>query len=147
MVVGGFSPYHRLQTDDTPSKRIVSTPTSGGIIGVVGLVVTKPKPPIFQCYLHTACVKVFFRVRQLTVCHEYALILYIFRLLNPLLTPHKSLPASGRVRGCVAAVVFNIGSTNNQLIRSIKNKRIAVAGQRSRLNNLLLPFGCQLVRQ
>jgi hypothetical protein len=60
MVAGGFSPYHRLWTDDTPSKRIVGTPTSGGIIGVVGLVITKPKPPIFQCSLHTACVKVFF---------------------------------------------------------------------------------------
>ena len=67
MVAGGFSPYHRLRTDDTPSVRIVGTPTSGGIIGVVGLVVTKPKPPIFQCYLHTACVKDFFRVRQRTV--------------------------------------------------------------------------------
>jgi hypothetical protein len=41
--------------------------------------------------------------------------------------------------------IFNIGSTNNQLIRSVENKRIAVAGQRSRLNNQLLPFGCQLV--
>ena len=51
------------------------------------------------------------------------------------------------VRGCVAAVVFNIGSTNNQLIRIVENKRIAVAGQRSLLNNQLLPFGCQLVRQ
>jgi hypothetical protein len=60
MVAGGISPYHHLWTDDNPSKRIVGTPTSGGIIGVVGLVVTKPKPPIFQCYLHTACVKVFF---------------------------------------------------------------------------------------
>ena len=60
MVAGGISPYHHLRTDDNPSKRIVGTPTSGGIIGVVGLVVTKPKPPIFQCYLHTACVKVFF---------------------------------------------------------------------------------------
>jgi hypothetical protein len=78
MVAGGISPYHHLRTDDNPSKRIVGTPTSGGIIGVVGLVVTKPKHPIFQCYLHTACVKDFFRVRQLTVCHEYALILYIY---------------------------------------------------------------------
>ena len=85
MVAGGISPYHHLQTDDIPSKRIVGTPTWGGIIGVVGLVVTKLKPPIFQCYLHTACVNVFFRVRQLTVCNEYELILYILRLLNPLL--------------------------------------------------------------
>ena len=60
MVAGGISPYHHLRTDDNPSKRIVGTPTSGGIIGVFGLVVTKPKPPIFQCYLHTACVKIFF---------------------------------------------------------------------------------------
>jgi hypothetical protein len=60
MVAGSISPYHHLQTDDTPSKRIVGTPTLGGSIGVVGLVVTKPKPPIFQCYLLTACVKVFF---------------------------------------------------------------------------------------
>jgi hypothetical protein len=60
MVAGGISPYHHLWTDDNPIKRLVGTPTSGGIIGVVGLVVTKPKPPIFQCYLHTACVKVFF---------------------------------------------------------------------------------------
>jgi hypothetical protein len=60
MVAGGISPYHHLRTDDNPSKRIVGTPTSGGIIGVFGLVVTKPKPPIFQCYLRTACVKVFF---------------------------------------------------------------------------------------
>jgi hypothetical protein len=77
MVAGGISPLYHLRTNDNPSKRIVGTPTSGGIIGVVGLVVTKLKPPIFQCYLHTACVKVFFRVRQLTVCREYALILYI----------------------------------------------------------------------
>jgi hypothetical protein len=60
MVGSGISPYHHLRTDDTPSKHIVGTPTLGGIIGVVGLVVTKLKPPIFQCYLHTACVKVFF---------------------------------------------------------------------------------------
>ena len=60
MVAGGISPYHHLRTDDSPSKHIVGTPASGGIIGVVGLVVTKPKPPILQCYLHTACVKVFF---------------------------------------------------------------------------------------
>jgi len=60
MVAGGISPYHHLRTDDNPSKHIVGTPTSGEIIGVVGLVVTKPKPPIFQCYLHTVCVKVFF---------------------------------------------------------------------------------------
>ncbi len=93
MVAGGISPYHHLRTDDTPSKRIVGTPTLVGIIGVVGLVITKLKPHIFQCYLHTACVKVFFRVRQLTVCHEYELILYILRLLNPLLTTHKSAPA------------------------------------------------------
>jgi hypothetical protein len=30
MVAGGISPYHHLRTDDTPSKRIVGTPTSGG---------------------------------------------------------------------------------------------------------------------
>ena len=61
MVAGGISPYHHLRTDDTPSKRIVGIPTSGrGVICVVGLVLTKPKPPIFQYYLHTACVKVFF---------------------------------------------------------------------------------------
>jgi hypothetical protein len=58
MVVGGISPYHHLRTNDNPSKCIVGTPTLGGIIGVVGLVVTKLKPPIFQCYLLTACVKV-----------------------------------------------------------------------------------------
>ena len=58
MVAGSISPYHHLRTDDNPSKRIVGTPTSGGIIGVVGLVVTKLKPPIFQCYLritHHVC--------------------------------------------------------------------------------------------
>ncbi len=97
-------------------------------------------------YLHTACVKVF-QVRQLTVCHEYELILYIFRPLNPLLTLHKSLPTPrGCVSGCVVAVVFNFGSTTNQLIWIIKNKGIAVAGQRSQLNNQLLPFDCQLVK-
>jgi hypothetical protein len=60
MVAGGISPYHHLRTDDNPSKRIVGTHTSREIIGVVGLVVTKLKPPIFQCYLHTAFVKVCF---------------------------------------------------------------------------------------
>ncbi len=60
MVAGNISPYHHLWTNDTPRKCIVGTPTSEGFIGVVGLVVTKPKPPIFQCYLHSACVKFFF---------------------------------------------------------------------------------------
>jgi hypothetical protein len=73
MVADGISPYHHLWTDDTSSKHIVGTPTSGGIIGVVGLDVTKAKPPIFQWYLHTACVKVFF-FSAITVCHEYELI-------------------------------------------------------------------------
>ena len=61
MVAGGISPYHHLRTNDTPGKRIVGIPASGRrIICVVVLVVTKSKPPIFQYYLHTACVKVFF---------------------------------------------------------------------------------------
>jgi hypothetical protein len=60
MGAGGISPYHHLRTNDNPSKRIVGTPTLGGVIGGGGSVVTKPKPPIFQCYLHTTCVKVFF---------------------------------------------------------------------------------------
>ncbi len=93
MVAGGISLYHHLRTDDTPSKRIVGTPTSGGIIGVVGLVVTKLKPPIFQCYLRTTCVKVFFSSAASHSCHEYELILYTLRLLNPLLTTRNSPPA------------------------------------------------------
>jgi hypothetical protein len=49
MAAGGFGPYityHRLWADDSPSKGIVVTPTSGGIIDAVGLVVTKLKHPL-----------------------------------------------------------------------------------------------------
>ena len=48
MAAGGISPYHLLRTDYAPSKGIVVTPTSGGIIYAVGLVVTKPKPPLLR---------------------------------------------------------------------------------------------------
>ncbi len=94
MVAGGISPYHHLRTNDTPSKRIVGTPTSGGSSMWLAWLSpnSKLKPPIFQCYLRTTYVKFFFRVWQLTVCHEYELILYILRLVNPLLTTRKSPP-------------------------------------------------------
>jgi hypothetical protein len=37
MMAGGISPYHCLRTDDAPNKRIVITPTSGGMICALGL--------------------------------------------------------------------------------------------------------------
>jgi hypothetical protein len=48
MVAGGFGRYHRLWSDDAPSKGIDVTPTSGGIIDALGLVVTKPKPHLLR---------------------------------------------------------------------------------------------------
>jgi hypothetical protein len=38
MAAGGFGPYHRLWTNDAPSKRKVVTPTSGGMMPVLGFV-------------------------------------------------------------------------------------------------------------
>ena len=38
MATGGFGPYHRLWTDDAPSKRKIVTPTSGGMMPVLGFV-------------------------------------------------------------------------------------------------------------
>ena len=38
MVAGGFGPYHRLWTDDAPSKHKVVTPTSGGMMPALGFV-------------------------------------------------------------------------------------------------------------
>ena len=60
MVAGGFGPYHRLWPDDAPRKRIVVTPTSGGMIGAVGLVVPTPKPCLLPYYLQTMRLKDFF---------------------------------------------------------------------------------------
>ncbi len=59
MVAGGFGPYHRLWPDDAPCKRIVVTPTSGGMIGAVGLVVPTPKPCLLPYYLQTMRLKDF----------------------------------------------------------------------------------------
>jgi hypothetical protein len=53
MVAGGISPYHRLGADYTPSKGIVVTPTSGVNVDALGLVVTKPKPPILRYFLYS----------------------------------------------------------------------------------------------
>ena len=38
MAAGGLGPYHRLWTDDAPSKRKVVTPTSGGMMPALGFV-------------------------------------------------------------------------------------------------------------
>jgi len=38
MAAGGFGPYHRLWTDDAPSKCKVVTPTSGGMMPALGFV-------------------------------------------------------------------------------------------------------------
>ena len=69
MAASNLGPYHCLWADDAPIKGIVVTPTSGGIIYAVGLVVIKPKPSLVQWCLHTTCVKVkvFFLVRRITV--------------------------------------------------------------------------------
>ena len=53
MAAGGISPYHLLRTDYAPSKGIVVTTTSGGIIDALGLVVTKPKPPLLRYFLYS----------------------------------------------------------------------------------------------
>ncbi len=53
MAAGGFGPYYRLWADDAPSKGIVVTTTSGGIIDALGLVVTKPKPPLLRYFLYS----------------------------------------------------------------------------------------------
>jgi hypothetical protein len=37
MVLSGFGPYHGLWHKDAPSKRIVVTPTSGGMMHALGL--------------------------------------------------------------------------------------------------------------
>ncbi len=60
MLPSSFGPYHRLWPDDAPSKHIVVTPTWGGMIGVVGLVVPTPKPPNILYHLYTMHLKVFF---------------------------------------------------------------------------------------
>ena len=52
--------YHCLWPDDAPRKRIVVTPTSGGMIGAVGLVVPTPKPCLLPYYLQTMRLKDFF---------------------------------------------------------------------------------------
>ena len=57
MVVGGLGPYHRLWPNDAPCKRIVTTPTSGGMIGAVRLVIPTPKPCLLPYYLQTMRVK------------------------------------------------------------------------------------------
>ncbi len=61
MVAGGFCPYHRMWTDDAPSKRKVVTPTLGGMMHALGfvscrrgreLLVTPPPRRICQfCFL------------------------------------------------------------------------------------------------
>jgi hypothetical protein len=38
MAAGSFGPYHRLWTDDATSKRKAVTPTSGGVMPVLGFV-------------------------------------------------------------------------------------------------------------
>jgi len=38
MAAGGFGPYHRLWTDDAPSKRIVVTPTPWAMMPALGFV-------------------------------------------------------------------------------------------------------------
>jgi hypothetical protein len=38
MAAGGFGPYHRLWTDDAPSKHKVVTPTLGGMMPALGFV-------------------------------------------------------------------------------------------------------------
>jgi hypothetical protein len=57
MVAGGFGPYHYLWPDDAPRKRIVVTPTLGGMIGAVELVVPTPKPCLLPYYLQTMQLK------------------------------------------------------------------------------------------
>ena len=60
MVLGGFGPCHCLWTNDAPRKRIVVTPTLGGMIGAVELVVPTPKPCLLPYYLQTMRLKDFF---------------------------------------------------------------------------------------
>ncbi len=38
MAAGGFGPYHRMWTDDAPSKRKVVTTTSGGMMPALSFV-------------------------------------------------------------------------------------------------------------
>jgi hypothetical protein len=52
-----FGPYHHLWPDDAPRKRIVITPTSGGMIGAVGLALPTPKPCLLPYYLQTMRLK------------------------------------------------------------------------------------------
>ena len=48
MMAGGIRPYHRLWTEDAPSKRIVVTPISGGMICALGLRQIQLKPFIMN---------------------------------------------------------------------------------------------------
>ena len=101
MVAGGFGPYHCLWPDDAPRKRIVVTPTSGGMIGAVGLVVPTPKPCLLPYYLQTMRLKDFLWVDQLATCPD----IIELALLTPLLTPRNSPPISVGVRGCLIASI------------------------------------------
>jgi hypothetical protein len=70
IVAGGFGPYHRLWPNDAPSKCIVVTPTSGGMIGAVGLVAPTPKPPNILYHLHTTRLKVFLVSGSTNICPD-----------------------------------------------------------------------------
>jgi hypothetical protein len=48
MVLSGFGPYHGLWHNDAQSKRIVVTPTSWGMIHVLGLGVFTPQPKLYH---------------------------------------------------------------------------------------------------
>ena len=45
MVLRGSCPYQALRPDDIGAECIDVTPTSGGMIGVLGLVITAAQPP------------------------------------------------------------------------------------------------------
>jgi hypothetical protein len=50
MVQGGFGPYHGLWHKYAPSKHIVITSTSGGMMRALGLTVLMPQPELYHAY-------------------------------------------------------------------------------------------------
>ena len=64
MAAGGFGPYHRLWTDDAPSKRKVVTPTSGGMMPALGFVSYHWGRELLVTPPHDAFVGLSFLVRK-----------------------------------------------------------------------------------
>jgi hypothetical protein len=50
MAWSSFGPYHGLWRKNTPSKHIVVTSTSGGMMRALGLGILTPQPKLYHAY-------------------------------------------------------------------------------------------------